>query len=118
MQLIHANKELISSVPGIGKKMTERLILELKSKFKNELQIEEVQDKKDLFIKNTEIEKLLNDLKLTLENLNYAKHEINSILPIIIKETEILTKNEKKITFENILKLAMNLLDKHSSKLA
>ena len=34
------NKKLISSVPGIGQKMSERLILELKSKFKNERQIE------------------------------------------------------------------------------
>jgi len=31
------NKKLICSVPGIGQKMSERLILELKSKFKNEL---------------------------------------------------------------------------------
>ena len=112
------NKELISSVPGIGKKMTDRLILELKSKFKNELQIEEARDKKDTLIKNTEIDKLLHDLKLTLESFNYAKNEINSIFPIIIKETEILTKNEKEITFEYLLKLAMNLLDNDSSKLA
>ena len=33
------NKKLICSVPGIGQKMTERLILELKNKFKNELMI-------------------------------------------------------------------------------
>ncbi len=112
------NKELISSVPGIGKKMTDRLILELKSKFKSESQTEEFKDKNDHLIKNTEIDKLLNDLKLTLKNLNYTKNEINSILPNIIKETEILNKNEKNITFENLLKLAMNLLDDDSSKLA
>ena len=35
------NKKLIGSVPGIGQKMTERLILELKNKFKNEFKIEE-----------------------------------------------------------------------------
>ena len=34
------NKKLISSVPGIGQKMTERIILELKNKFKDELKIE------------------------------------------------------------------------------
>ena len=33
------NKKLISSVPGIGQKMTDRLILELKNKFKNELKL-------------------------------------------------------------------------------
>ena len=31
------NKKLISSVPGIGQKMSERLILELKNKFKSEI---------------------------------------------------------------------------------
>ena len=35
------NKKLIGSVPGIGQKMTERLILELKSKFKDEILSEE-----------------------------------------------------------------------------
>ena len=35
------NKKVISSVPGIGQKMSDRLILELKSKFKNEMQIDE-----------------------------------------------------------------------------
>ena len=39
------NKKLIGSVPGIGQKMTERLILELKSKFKKELKIEEEKNK-------------------------------------------------------------------------
>ena len=31
------NKKLICSVPGVGQKMSERLILELKSKFKDEI---------------------------------------------------------------------------------
>ena len=35
------NKKLICSVPGIGQKMSDRLILELKNKFKNEIQISE-----------------------------------------------------------------------------
>ena len=38
------NKKLICSVPGIGQKMTERLILELKTKFKYEIKNDE--DKK------------------------------------------------------------------------
>jgi len=44
-EVIHAiktqNKKLISSVPGIGQKMSDRLILELKNKFKNEIHFEE-----------------------------------------------------------------------------
>ena len=111
------NNKLISSVPGIGQKMTERLILELKSKFKNEFQIEEEKNKDAFLIKNTEINKIFVDLQLTLRSLNYTNKEINHILPIIFKQTDILTKNEENISFENLLKLAMNYLDNHNSQL-
>ena len=60
---------------------------------------------------------MLGDLKLTLQSLNYTKHEIKSILPFIIKETDGLDKNEKNISFENLLKLAMNYLDNISSNI-
>ena len=111
------NKKLISSVPGIGQKMTERLILELKSKFKNELQIKKELKKNDTLTKNTEINKMIDDLELTLQSLNYTKKEIRGILPIIIKESELVTKKEKNISFENLLKLAMNYLDNDSSNI-
>ena len=42
------NKKLISSVPGIGQKMSDRLILELKSKFKSEILFEEEISKDEL----------------------------------------------------------------------
>ena len=109
------NKKLISSVPGIGQKMTERLILELKSKFKNELQIEEEKNKNEYLIKNPEINKMIEDLNLTLNSLNYTKNEIKSILPIIMKEIDSISKKEKNISFENLLILSMNHLNKNSS---
>ena len=111
------NKNLISSVPGIGQKMTERLILELKSKFKNELQFENEKNNDDLKIKITKFNKLFSDLELTLKSLNYTKKEINSILPTIIKETAVITKKGKNISFENLLKLAINYLDNDSSNI-
>ena len=111
------NKKLICSIPGIGQKMSERLILELKSKFRNELQIEEERRKDDFEINDIEIKEMMGDLQLTLKSLNYTNHEIKGILPIIIKETDSLSKNEKNITFENLLKLAMNYLDKDNSNL-
>ena len=114
------NKKLIGSVPGIGQKMTERLILELKNKFKNEFKIEEEKNKEE-FIDNNEFNKILCDLQLTLKSLNYTKKEINSILPIIIKETkkiELTNKKEKNISFEHLLKVAMNYLDENSSNIA
>ena len=111
------NKKLICSVPGIGQKMSDRLLLELKSKFKNELQIDDELNKNNFLKNNTEINNVLKDLQLTLESLNYTKREIKSILPIIIKETNALTNKEKKISFEDLLKLAMDYLDNDSSNL-
>ena len=46
------NKKIICSVPGIGQKMSDRLILELKSKFKNEIQFEEEKIKDEFEIKD------------------------------------------------------------------
>ena len=112
------NKKLICSVPGIGQKMSDRLILELKSKFKSEILLEEEKSKDELEIKNPEINKIVDDLELTLKSLNYKNKEIKTILPILIKEVDILTKKGKIISFENLLKLAMNYLDNDSSNLA
>ncbi len=112
------NKKLICSVPGIGQKMSERLILELKSKFKSEMQYEEDKVKDEFEIKDPEINKMIDDLQLTLQSLNYKNKEINTILPILIKEVDLLAKKEKILSFENLLKIAMNYLDKNSSNLA
>jgi len=112
------NKKLICSVPGVGQKMSDRIILELKSKFKSEIQFEEEKGKNEFVIKDPEINKMMEDLQLTLESLNYKNKEIKTILPIVIKEVDLLAKKENNLSFENILKLAMNYLDKDSSNLA
>ena len=107
------NKKLICSVPGVGQKMSDRLILELKSKFKNELQIEE--GKNEFEIYDPEIHKMLDDLQLTLQSLNYKNKEIKTILPILIKKTNLHSEKENNLSFEYLLKLAMNHLDKDNS---
>ena len=112
------NKKLICSVPGIGQKMGDRLILELKNKFKNELQIEEEKGINEYEIKDPEINKMVEDLQLTLQSLNYKNKEIKTYLPILFKEVNQLAKKENKLSFENLLKLAMNYLDKDTSNLA
>ena len=112
------NKKLICSVPGIGQKMSDRLILELKNKFKSEIQFEEQKAKDEFEIKDPEINKMIEDLQLTLQSLNYKNKEIKTILPIIINEIDLLAKKENNLSFENLLKLAMNYLDKESSNIA
>jgi len=112
------NKKLICSVPGIGQKMSDRLILELKNKFKNEIQFEEEKAKDELEIKDPEINKMIEDLQLTLQSLNYKNKEIKTILPIIINEVDFLAKKENNLSFENLLKIAMNYLDNESSNIA
>ena len=112
------NKKLICSVPGIGQKMSDRLILELKNKFKSEILSEEEKSKDEYEIKDPEINKMIEDLQLTLQTLSYKNKEINTILPIIIKEVDLLAKKENNLSFENLLKFAMNYLDNNSSNLA
>jgi len=111
------NKKLICSVPGIGQKMSDRLILELKSKFKSEIQFSKEKSKDEFVIKDPEIKKIIEDLQLTLQTLSYKNKEIKTILPIIIKEVDLLAKQENNLSFEKLLKSAMNYLDKDSSYL-
>jgi len=112
------NKKLICSVPGVGQKMSDRLILELKNKFKSEIQFEEEKAKDEFEIKDPEINKMIEDLQLTLQSLNYKNKEIKTILPIIINKVDFPAKKENNLSFENLLKLAMNYLDKESSNIA
>ena len=112
------NKKLICSVPGIGQKMSDRLILELKSKFKSEILSEEEKSKDEIEIKDPEINKMIEDLQLTLQSLSYNNKEINTISPIIIKEIDLLDRKENNLSFEKILKLAMHYLDEDSSNIA
>ena len=111
------NKKLICSVPGVGQKMSDRLILELKNKFKSQIQFDEKKDQDKFEIKEPETNKMIEDLQLTLQSLNYKNKEIKTILPIIIKEIDLLEKKENNISFESLLKLAMNYLEKDSSNI-
>ena len=112
------NKKLICSVPGVGQKMSDRLILELKNKFTSELILEDKKGQDEHGIKNPENNQIIEDLQLTLQSLNYKNKEIKTILPILIKEVDLLAKKENILSFENLLKLAMNYLDNDSSNLA
>ena len=108
------DKKLISSVQGIGQKMTERIILELKNKINMKTKVNEEMKNSNFLNENKEINSILQDIDLTLQSLNYTKKEIKKLFPILVKEINN-NKNsgqgKDKISFENILKLAMKYLD-------
>ena len=109
------DKKSISSVQGIGQKMTDRIILELKSKVITK-QIEKENLNINIFLEeNKDLDSIFNDIDLTLQSLNYPKKEIKNLFPKLINDI----KNNKNsslendsISFENLLKEAMNYLDK------
>ncbi len=118
-QLIRAisnnDESSISSVQGIGQKMTERIILELKSKeITKKIEKENLNNNKFLE-DNKDLDSIFKDIDLTLQSLNYPRKEIKNLLPKLINDI----KNNKKssikkdfISFETLLKEAMNYLDK------
>ena len=114
------DKKLISSVQGIGQKMTERIILELKSKLITKIIEEENDEISNFLIENNELNSILVDIDLTLQSLNYSKKEIKDLFPKLIndiKDKKNTTLEKNSISFENLLKEAMNYLNNHSSNL-
>ena len=114
--LIKQNKYLISSVPGIGKKMTERIFLELKNKITMN---EEDSNKKVNQNDKEEIILIFKDIEIALRSLEYPTKEIKNTINIIKsnfskkKSTEL---NEHEINFEKILKEAISILENNDSK--
>ena len=114
-QLINAisnnDKKSICSVQGIGQKMTERIILELKSKVITK-QIEKENLKINNFLEeNKDLDSIFKDIDLTLQSLNYPKKEIKNLFPKLINNIKNSSLEKKSISFENLLKEAMNYLD-------
>ena len=109
------DKKLISSVQGIGQKMTERIILELKNKVINKQFEKENSDENNLILVDGDLNSIFEDIDLTLQSLNYSKKEIKNLFPKLInhiKNNNNATSEKSSFTFENLLKVAMNYLDK------
>ena len=113
--ITNSDKKLISSVQGIGEKMTDRLILELKSKVIAKQSEKENLEKNSFIFENKELNSIFEDINLTLQSLNYPKKEIKNIFPKLINHIENNDNSnlvKDSISFENLLKEAMNYLDK------
>ena len=92
--------------------MTERIILELKSKVITKQIEKENLNRNNFFEENKELESIFKDIDLTLQSLNYPKKEIKNLFPKLIKNIKNSSLEKKSISFENLLKEAMNYLDK------
>ena len=115
-QLVNAisnnDKKSISSVQGIGQKMTDRIILELKSKVITKQNEKENLIKNNFLAENRDLVSIFKDIDLTLQSLNYPKKEIKNLFPKLINNIKNSSLEKKSISFENLLKEAMNYLDK------
>ena len=110
------DKKLISSVQGIGPKMAERIILDLKNNLNMKSTFNEEISNCNFQKENHEINSMLQDIDLTLQSLNYTNKEIKKLFPILVNEIKNKSILEKdKISFEFILKLAMKHLDNNSN---
>ena len=108
------DKKSISSVQGIGQKMTERIILELKSKVITKQIEKENLNRNNFLEENKDLDSIFKDIDLTLQSLNYPKKEIKNLFPKLInniKNNKNSSLEKKSISFENLLKEAMNYLD-------
>ena len=118
-QLINAisnnDKKSISSVQGIGQKMTDRIILELKSKVITKQIEKENLNRNNFLEENKDLDSIFKDIDLTLQSLNYPKKEIKNLIPKLInniKNNKNSSLENNSISFENLLKEAMNYLDR------
>ena len=114
--LIKQNKELISSVPGIGKKMTERIFLELKNKI---TLINEEPNIKLNHNQKEEITLIFRDIDIALRSLEYPIKNIKNTINLLKQEYSKKTStelNDHKITFENLLKESISMLENIDSK--
>ena len=105
------DKKSISTVQGIGQKMTERIILELKSKVINKEIEKENLNINNFLEENKDLDSIFKDIDLTLQSLNYSKKEIKNLFPKLINNIKNSSLKKESISFENLLKEAMNYLD-------
>lgn len=98
--VVHENVNLLTKVPGIGKKTAQRLVLELKDKlakkFGDELVGVDVKSVEEMPAMNMSLAK--DDVFQALEALGYQEREIRSIYPQLkpligeVSEQEIIKK--------------------------
>ena len=115
--VINKDKSLFNSIPGIGQKMTERLLLELKNKNKVTSKITQcsTEKTKNPSLKN-DLKDLVDDLDLALKSLSYSikerKKAINFILTKINQPNISTQKILNSFSFEILFKESLDFLER------
>ena len=86
----------ITSLPGIGNKTAQRLVLELKDKLKAEQELTNVENVKEV----TENEEFSSDAQDALQISGYTRKDVETVLK----------KIDKTLPTEEIIKQALKLL--------
>ncbi|MBW1784595.1 MAG: Holliday junction branch migration protein RuvA [Deltaproteobacteria bacterium] len=80
--IVRADSEKIATVPGVGKKMSQRIALELTEKASKLPQNEEIRPKEIIPVKNREI---FDDALSALVNLGYSKKVATEALESVLR---------------------------------
>lgn len=100
--IVMQDEKMLTKAPGIGKKMAQRIILELKDKISSEEMNLENLDNDDEIYNSEEFDnnKKISDAKLALVSLGYSEKEAD-------KAVNMVDKNE---SIENIIKGCLKFL--------
>ena len=90
---------VLKSIPGIGPKMAQKIIFELKDKVQKEY-LTNITEKENIKVKNV---KNVNEAITALEVLGYSKHEITDVI-------ERINISDEKV--EDIIRLILKEMQK------
>lgn len=110
------DKVLFNSIPGIGQKMTERLLLELKNKTTvTSEDFEDCTNSPSNHELKKEIKIIVDDLDLALKSLSYSLKERKKALNLILTKVNQPNSSKQKVlnnfTFEILLKESLDFLE-------
>jgi Holliday junction DNA helicase RuvA len=104
--IMSANSERISAIPGVGKKTSQRITLELKEKVSDIFEGMEIRPREEMQIRNKEI---FDDALSALTNLGYPSRSAKSIIENILR-------SDNDVNLDTLLKEALRNLASGSSR--
>ena len=104
--IMNADSERISAIPGVGKKTSQRITLELKEKVYDIFEGMELRPREEVQIRNKEI---FDDALSALTNLGYPSRSAKSIIENILR-------SDNDVNLDTLLKEALRNLARGSSR--